>query len=69
MLFTNYNRSFNIEVLLFNVSRSEDANKAFSQAVQMHDSLVKAWALWGDYLDNLFTRERYLHFHGTVCLH
>ena len=24
----------------------------------MHDSLVKAWALWGDYLDTLFVRER-----------
>lgn len=38
--------------------RSEDANKAFSQAVQMHDSLVMAWALWGDYLDGLFVLER-----------
>lgn len=38
--------------------RSEDANKAFSQAVQMQDSLVKAWALWGDYLDGLFVLER-----------
>ena len=36
----------------------EDANKAFSQAVQMQDSLVKAWALWGDYLDGLFVLER-----------
>lgn len=24
----------------------------------MHDTLVKAWALWGDYLESLFTRER-----------
>ena len=38
--------------------RSEDANKAFSAAAQMHDTLVKAWALWGDYLETLFTRER-----------
>jgi len=38
--------------------RSEDANKAFSTAVQMYDTLVKAWAHWGDYLENLFTRER-----------
>lgn len=41
------------------VYRSEDANKAFSAAVQMYDTLVKAWALWGDYLETLFTRERY----------
>ena len=40
--------------------RSEDANKAFSAAVQMHDTLVKAWALWGDYLEALFTREKYV---------
>ncbi len=40
------------------VCRSDDANKAFSAAVQMHDTLVKAWALWGDYLEALFTRER-----------
>jgi len=38
--------------------RSEDANKAFSTAVQMYDTLVKAWAHWGDYLENLFTKER-----------
>lgn len=38
--------------------RSEDANKSFSAAVQLHDSLVKAWALWGDYLDQLFANER-----------
>ena len=33
----------------------EEANKAFSAAVQMHDTLVKAWALWGDYLETIFT--------------
>lgn len=39
--------------------RSEEANKAFSAAVQMHDVLVRGWMLWGDYLESLFTRERY----------
>ena len=33
----------------------DEANKAFSAAVQMHDTLVKAWALWGDYLETIFT--------------
>ena len=47
-----YSSSF---IMLF---RSDDANKAFSAAAQMHDTLVKAWALWGDYLETLFTRER-----------
>ena len=44
-------------MLLAQIGRSEDANKAFSAAVQMHDTLVKAWAFWGDYLEHLFTRE------------
>ncbi len=38
--------------------RSEDANQSFSAAVQLHDGLVKAWALWGDYLDQLFAKDR-----------
>lgn len=42
-------------------TRSEEANKAFSAAVQMHDVLVKAWAMWGDYLENIFVKERQLH--------
>lgn len=38
------------------VGRTEDAHKAFSAAVQMHDTLVKAWALWGDYMEQQFTK-------------
>jgi transformation/transcription domain-associated protein len=38
-------------MLLAQIGKNEEeANKAFSAAVQMHDTLVKAWALWGDYL-------------------
>lgn len=37
---------------------SEEANKAFSAATQMHDTMIKAWSLWGDYLEQIFTRER-----------
>ncbi|KAG8225079.1 hypothetical protein J437_LFUL000058 [Ladona fulva] len=44
-------------MLLAQIGRSDDANKAFSSAVQMHDTLVKAWALWGDYLEGIFTRD------------
>lgn len=44
-------------MLLAQIGRSEEANKAFSAAVQMHDTLVKAWALWGDYLEAIFTRD------------
>lgn len=44
--------------LLFAQSgNSDEANKAFSAAVQVHDTLIKAWALWGDYLEHIFTRE------------
>lgn len=39
------------------IDRSDEANKALSAAVQLHDTLVKAWALWGDYLEALFTRD------------
>ena len=31
--------------------------KAFSTAVQRHDTLVKAWVLWGDYRENFLTKE------------
>ena len=44
-------------MLLSQIGRSDDAHKAFSAAVQMHDTLVKAWALWGDYLEAVFTKE------------
>lgn len=43
-------------MLLSQIGRYEDAHKAFSAAVQMHDTLVKAWALWGDYMEQQFTK-------------
>ncbi|KAL0100349.1 hypothetical protein PUN28_019603 [Cardiocondyla obscurior] len=39
------------------LGRSDDANKSFSAATQLHDTLVKAWSLWGDYLESIFTRD------------
>lgn len=44
-------------MLLAQIGRADDANKAFSAAVQMHDTLVKAWALWGDHLEQVFTKD------------
>ncbi|XP_044261128.1 transcription-associated protein 1 [Tribolium madens] len=38
-------------------NKSDEANKAFSAAVQMHDTSIKAWALYGDYLEQVFTRD------------
>ncbi|XP_031330601.1 transformation/transcription domain-associated protein-like [Photinus pyralis] len=44
--------------MLYHLSgKSDEANKAFSAAVQMHDTSVKAWALYGDYLEHVFTRD------------
>lgn len=48
-------------LLLALIGKSEDANKAFSASVQLHDTLIKAWALWGDYLETIFTRERQIN--------
>ncbi|XP_054724829.1 transformation/transcription domain-associated protein-like [Uloborus diversus] len=45
-------------VFLAQMGRSEDANKAFSAGCQLHDTLVKAWALWGDYTEHMFTKEK-----------
>lgn len=44
-------------LLLAQSGNSEEANKSFSAATQMHDTLIKAWALWGDYLEQIFTKE------------
>ncbi|KAL7293008.1 hypothetical protein TKK_0013455 [Trichogramma kaykai] len=49
-------------LLLSQLGNSDEANKAFSAAVQLNDTLVKAWALWGDYLESIFTRDpRQIH--------
>lgn len=49
-------------LLLAQSGNSEEANKSFSAATQMHDTLIKAWALWGDYLEQIFTKEpRQIH--------
>ncbi|CAH1110190.1 unnamed protein product [Psylliodes chrysocephalus] len=45
--------------LLYQLSnKSDEANKMFSAAVQMHDASTKAWALYGDYLEQIFTRDQ-----------
>uniref|UniRef100_A0ABM0MIW8 Transformation/transcription domain-associated protein-like n=1 Tax=Saccoglossus kowalevskii TaxID=10224 RepID=A0ABM0MIW8_SACKO len=54
-------------MFLAQIGRSDEANKAFSAAVQMHDTLVKAWALWGEYLEGIFTRERQIN-HGVYAI-
>ena len=44
-------------LMLAQLGRSDDANKAFSAAVQLHDSLTKGWAFWGDYLEQVFVKD------------
>ncbi|OQR70315.1 Transformation/transcription domain-associated protein-like [Tropilaelaps mercedesae] len=46
-------------MFLAQLGRSSEANKAFSAAIQMYDGLNKGWALWGDYLEALFTKDAF----------
>lgn len=44
--------------LLYHLSgKSDEANKAFSAGLQLHDVSIKAWGLYGDYLESVFTRD------------
>ncbi|XP_037947653.1 transcription-associated protein 1 isoform X2 [Teleopsis dalmanni] len=45
-------------MLLSQIGRSDEAGKAFSAAVQLHDGLTKAWAMWGEYMEQLFLRDQ-----------
>lgn len=36
--------------------------------MQLHDTLVKAWALWGDYLEALFTRDPSHNEYGVYAI-
>lgn len=45
-------------LLLAKIGRSEEAGKAFSAAVQLHDGLTKAWAMWGDFMEQMFLRDK-----------
>lgn len=44
-------------LLLSKVGKSEEANAVFSEACQLYDTLIKAWAYWGDYLEQIFTKD------------
>uniref|UniRef100_A0AAR5Q8F1 FAT domain-containing protein n=1 Tax=Dendroctonus ponderosae TaxID=77166 RepID=A0AAR5Q8F1_DENPD len=44
--------------LMYHLSgESEEANKTLSAAVQLHDASIKAWALYGDYLESVFLKD------------
>lgn len=44
-------------VFLSRLGRHDEANKVFSSAAQMNDSIPKVWSAWGDYLEARFTGE------------
>jgi transformation/transcription domain-associated protein len=44
-------------VLLTQMGRSDESNKAYSVAVQLSDTLTTAWGTWGNYLENNFTKD------------
>ena len=44
-------------MFLHQLGRGEEANKAFSAAAQLDDKSVRAWVLWGDYLEQVFSKE------------
>lgn len=46
-------------LFLAQLGKSDEANKSFSSAVQLHDTLVNGWASWGDYLESIFVKEKW----------
>ncbi|XP_026839331.1 transcription-associated protein 1 isoform X2 [Drosophila erecta] len=56
-------------LLLAQIGRSEEAGKSFSAAAQLHDGLTKAWAMWGDYMEQIFLKERQiaLAVNALIC--
>lgn len=44
--------------ILSMLNRSDDAQKAFSAALQLNDTQPKAWAAWGDHLESVYMKEK-----------
>lgn len=52
------------------LGRSPEANKSFAHAIDLCDNANKAWALYGEYLEIIFSRNPKLHSMGisaTTC--
>ncbi|XP_023171663.2 transcription-associated protein 1 [Drosophila hydei] len=54
-------------LLLTQIGRTEEAGKSFSAAVQLHDGLTKAWAMWGDYMEQIYLKDKQIS-HGVNAL-
>ena len=50
------------------LGRSVEANKSFSHAIDICDNANKAWALYGEYLEIVFTRNPKLHSMGIAAI-
>lgn len=44
-------------MFLSRLGRHDEANKVFSSAAQMNDSIPKVWSSWGDYLESRFNND------------
>ena len=42
------------------IGHSEEANKCLRASVQLNDDIIQNWALWGEYLYQLFEKDRNL---------
>lgn len=45
-------------ILYHLMNKSDDANKCFSTSIQLHDTSIKAWGSYGEYLEAIFTRDQ-----------
>ncbi|KAL7737489.1 hypothetical protein ACLKA6_007623 [Drosophila palustris] len=56
-------------LLLSQIGRTDEAGKSFSAAVQLHDGLTKAWAMWGDYMEKIYLKEKQMSYavNALIC--
>ncbi|EDW01948.1 GH20167 [Drosophila grimshawi] len=56
-------------LLLAQIGRTDEAGKSFSAAVQLHDGLTKAWAMWGEYMEQIYLREKQISIgvNALIC--
>ena len=50
------------------LGHSEGANKCLSASLQLHDDISQNWALWGEYLYQLFEKDRNLTLGLSVLI-
>ncbi|OTF77711.1 Nipped-A-like protein [Euroglyphus maynei] len=48
--------------VLMKMNRIEEANKNFSASLQLSDTVVKSWAMWGEFFYEMFTKNAHESF-------